>query len=139
MFGRMLNPLIKLLTDEAKAEYKPNRSTLDILSIIENEAQQRKTNQPILIDRPEAFASIGREILGTVLREKGTPRKCIISLQQGRGGTQVRPKVAGRHGQEMNNRGGFHGRPRSAQLRIIYLDAMIDDYDMALPKDIQNE
>ena len=137
MFGTRLTPLLNLLADEAQAAYKPTRSTRDVLSPIENDVKQRKTNHPILIDLSKAFGCIERRTLWAILYEKGLPRRYKRALQQGPTGTQLRPKLDGQLGGEINNEGVSQGSPLSAPLLTIYFDATLQDNDNVLPGKIE--
>ena len=61
-----------LLTRGTQTAYKMGRSTIDILSLIQNQIQTEQTKQLILIDLPKAFGAIDRNILRTTLYEKRT-------------------------------------------------------------------
>ena len=133
VFGNRLTPLLSLLTGGAQADYKPNRSTLDVISQIENGVKQSKTNQLILIDPSKAFGCIARWILWDILYEKKEmPWRYIIYLQQGHMGTQLRPKLDGQIGAKISNKGVSQGSPLSAQLFTIYFGAMLQEYDNSL-------
>ena len=80
---------------------------------------------------PKHFVSIERRIRWTILYEKGIPWRYIRSLQQGQTGTRLRPKFGEQLGG--NNKGSSQGIPLSAQLFAIYFDAMLQEYDNALP------
>ena len=117
----------------------PKRSTLDIIPLIPNGIQHRKTNRRILIDHSKASDSIDREILWTILYESGMPRRYIRELPQWRNGAKLRSKIDGILGTAIiKNRGVFHGIPLSAQLFEIYFGAMFNDYDNALPEEIKH-
>ena len=138
VFGGRLSPLVNLLTDEAQTAYKPNRSTLDVLSQIENGAKQSKTNQLMLIDLANAIGFIERGILSPTLYETGTPRTYIRAQQPGHTGTQLRHKLDGQLGGEINNNKGVsQGIPLSAQLFAIYFNAALQEYDNASPGEIK--
>ena len=66
-----LTPNMNLLRKENQDPYKKGRSTIDILSITQNRIQNEKIAQLTLTDLSKAFKPIGRNILRTVLYEKG--------------------------------------------------------------------
>ena len=136
IFGNRLTPQLNLLTGESQTAYKPHRSTLGVLSQIENDVKQRKTNQLMLIDLSKAFGGIEIKSSGQ-FSTKGLPRRYIRALQQGHNGKQLRPKLDGQLGEKINNKGVPQGIPLSAQLFVIYFDSMLPDYDNALPDNIK--
>jgi len=138
VFVNRLAPLLNILTDEAHAAYKPNRSTLGVLSLIANEVKQSNANQLIIIDLSEASGGIERRTIWGILYEKGTPRRYISAQQQVHTRAQLRPQIDGKLGNgNKRQQRGFPRGPLSAQLFTIYIDAMIHDYDKALPDTIK--
>ena len=70
---------------------------------------------------------------------KGASWRYIRSLKQGHKGTQLRPKIDGKRGKEIDsNKGSPQGRPLSAQIFAIYFDAMINGYYTALRNAIKH-
>ena len=59
---RRIAPYMNLLTTEQDA-YKQERSTIDIISLIQNIIQQDKTEQLILVDLSKASDSIDRNAI----------------------------------------------------------------------------
>ena len=82
-----------------------------------------------MLDLSNAFDSVDRELLRTVLYKKGLPEKMIKRLRMGHENTKLRPKAKGNLGKkQINNKGVFQGSPLSALLFIIYFDHMLEMY-----------
>ena len=121
---------MNLLTEVTKTAYKTGRSTNDIPSLIQNIIQNAKTAQLIPIGLSKALDSINRNILRTILYEKGIPWNFIKQIRSGHMGNKLCPKYKGITGSQMyNNKGVFHGSPVSATMFIIYLDHLMGKYD----------
>ena len=73
---------------------------------------------------------------GNTIR-KGVPWRYIRAIKQGRAGTQARQKLYGQLGEKISNKGASQGIPIRAKLFAIYFDAMLQDYDNALPDKIK--
>merc|ERR1712112_158607 len=138
IFTNRLTPYMNLLTQETQSAYKTGRSTIDILSLIQNQIQNEDTRQLILIDLSKAFDSIDRNILWTVLYEKGLPWDFIKQLRSGHLGNQLCPKYKGFIGTKCyNNKGVFQGNPISAMVFIIYFAKLVEHYELNLDKEIK--
>jgi len=127
--------MIKLLTGATQAENRPNRSTRDVLSIID----RCKTKKNILnrLHRPlKSHRQRGRENTTDYTFRKGMPRRCIGALPQGRSGAQLRSKIDGELGDSIN-KGGLRGIPLSAHIFAIRFGAILSDYDNSLPEEIK--
>jgi len=72
-----------LLTRETQTEYKTGRSEIDILSLVQNRIHHDTTKQLILIDLSKEFDTIDRNILWTILYEKGLPWDMIRCIKSG--------------------------------------------------------
>ena len=128
-----ITPYMGLLTRETQTAYKTGRSTLDILSLIQNQIQHEETKQLLLLDLSKAFDSINRNILWAILYEKGVPWELIKQIRSGHKGNKLCPKYKGVLGPQMyNNKGVFQGSPISAMLFIIYFDHLIGQYEKQL-------
>ena len=57
-------------------------------------------------------------------------------MQQGRNGTQLRPKIDGQLGTSIN-KGAIQGSPLCAQRFALYFDAMLNYYDNAIHWEIK--
>ena len=86
-----LTPYMGLLSRETQTEYKTRRSTLDILSLIQNRLQNEATKKLILLDLSEAFDSITRNILWAILYEKELPWNLIKQIRSGHQGNILCP------------------------------------------------
>ena len=62
---------MNLLTNEQQCAYKQGRSTIDILSLIQNNIQQDKTKKIIIVDLSKAFDSIDRDAMWTISYQQG--------------------------------------------------------------------
>ena len=117
-----------LLTRETQTAYKTGRSTLGILSLIQNQIQHEDTKQLLLLDLSKAFDSINRNILWAILYGKGVPWNLIKQIRSGHKANKLCPKYNGVIGPQMyNNKGVFQGSPISAMRFIIYFDQLIGD------------
>ena len=129
---------MNLLTKETQTAYKQGRSTIDILSVVQNLLKNNNTQMLILIDLSKAFDSINRDILWTVLYEKGIPWDMVKQLRMGHIGNKLRPKYKGNKGTYMyNNKGVSQGSPISAMLFIIYFDSLIENMKTNSPHKLQ--
>ena len=90
-----LTPYMSLITNEMQTAYKAGRSTIDILSLVQNHIQCEKTRQLILIDLSKAFGSVNRDILRTILYEKGIPWDFTKQIRSGHIGNKLYPKYKG--------------------------------------------
>ena len=117
------------LTNEFQYAYKVGRSTIDVLSLLNNQIKNDGTENLILFDLSKAFDTINREILWAVLYEQGLPINLIRIIKLGNKGTCLRAKNNGKVGNKTeNNKGVFQGSPLSAFLFIIYDERMMQDY-----------
>ena len=107
-----ISPLLNLLTSDNQYAYKNKKSTIDILSIINNQTKIDATTQIILFDFSKAFDNIERDILWTVLYEVGLPINFIKMLKMGHEGNKLKPKCDGYIGQGGRNNNG--GLPRKS-------------------------
>ena len=131
---------MSLLTNETQTAYKTGRSTIDILSLIQNQIQNEETRQLLLIDLSKAFDSIDRDILWTTLYEKGLPWDLIKQLRSGHSGNYLVPKYKGRMGDKINNnKGVFQGSPLSPLLFIIYFARLLEIYEERLTNSYEIE
>ena len=71
------------LTNEFRNAFKVGRSTTDVLSLLNNQIQKDGDADLILFDLPNAFGTINREILWTVLYEQGLPVNPIRIIKMG--------------------------------------------------------
>ena len=78
-----LNQALNLLTSGNQYAYKNRKSTIDILSVINNQTKNDGTAQLILFDFSKAFDNIERDILWTKLYEAGLSTKFIKMLKMG--------------------------------------------------------
>ena len=129
-----INPIMNILTRETQTAYKNNRSTLDIISIIDKftkDASKSKEYKSItLLDLSKAFDRMNRQKLLTVLAEKGLPINMIKIIEIMHRNTQLRPKQNNKLGSSIeNNTGCFQGSPLSALVFIIYADEMMEKYE----------
>ena len=135
-----ITPYMSLLTNETQTAYKTGRSTIDILSLIQNQIQNEKTKQLLLIDLSKAFDSIDRDILWTTLYEKGLPWDLIKQIRSGHCGNYLAPKYKGKIGGKINNnKGVFQGSPISPLLFIIYFAHVLENYEEKLVKNYKIE
>ena len=137
MFAR-LNPVRNLLASDIQYAYKSKRSTIDILSMVNNQLRNNTAKQLILFDFSKAFGNIARDITWAKLYESGLPRNFIRLLKMGHEGNRLQPKCDGYIGNyETNNKGVFQGSPLSATLFKIYAEQMIKPYNKNLPDTIR--
>ena len=130
-----ISPYMSLLTRVTQKAYKTGRSTLDILSLVQNQIQNEQTKQLILIDLSKAFDSIDRNILWTILYKKGLPWDMIKQIKSGHMGNRLCPKYKGMIGPQMyNNKGVAQGSPLSPMVFIIYYGHMVEDYEAKLQR-----
>ena len=73
IMANRINPYMELLTTGQQTAYKQGRSTIDILSLIQNSIQNEETRQLILIDLSKACGSIDRNTIWTILYQQGFP------------------------------------------------------------------
>ena len=135
-----LNPIMNILTKETQTAYKNNRSTYDIISIIEKYTKEYKCKQNsyksiTLIDLSKAFDRMNRQKMLTILAEKGLPAELIRIIHIMHKNTKLQPKQSNRLGQKIyNNNGCFQGSPLSALVFVIYADEMMNRYEQELKK-----
>ena len=96
--GNRLTPLLNLLTDEEKAAYKTNRSTVDVVALIEYGAKRIIKKKFAIMGISKAFGGISKSIIRAILYGKGAPWRCVRALRKGHNGTKIRPKIVGRLG-----------------------------------------
>jgi len=90
-----LNPTMNILTRETQTAYKNNRSTLDILNIIDKftkDANKQESYKSItLLDLSKAFGRVNRQKMLTILAEKGLPINMIKIIEMMHRNTTLKP------------------------------------------------
>ena len=105
---KKINTYMNLLTTEQQTAYKQGRSTIDILSLIQNSIQSDETQQLILIDLTKAFDSIDRNTMWTILYQQGLRWRTIQQMKMGHTGTKLCAKHEEIIGKDVhNNKGVF--------------------------------
>ena len=99
IMAKRLNPVLNLLTPENQYAYKNKKSTVDILSMVNNQIKNDGTAQLILFDFSKAFGNIERDILWAKLYEDGLSIKFIKMAKMGHEGNKLLPKCDGYIGQ----------------------------------------
>ena len=135
---RRISPFTNMITAEQQTAYRHGRSTIDILSLIQNSIQNDKTQQLILVGLSKSFDSIDRNTMWAIMYQQGTPLDMVEQLKMGHTGTRLCAKHAGCVGTSIyNNKGVSQGSPISAHLFIIYLDTVIRKYEQQLPGQVK--
>ena len=133
---RRLNPIMNFLTKETQTAYKNNRSTYDIISIIDKFTRTHEQNgndkykSVTLLDLSKAFDRLNRKKMMTILAKKGIPEYILKLIYIAHKNTTLAPKQKNQIGKTIkNNNGCFQGSPLSALIFIIYADEMMEDYE----------
>ena len=131
---------MNLLTKETQTAYKNNRSTLDIISIIDKFTKDAKNDKEYksitLLDLSKAFDRMNRQKMITILAEKGLPINMIKIIEIMHKNTKLKPKQNNKLGEStLNNMGCFQGSPLSALIFIIYADEMMERYEQNLKEE----
>ena len=79
---------MNILTTEQQCAYKHGRSTIDILSLVQNSIQRDETQQLILVDLSKAFDSIDRDAMWAIAYQQGLPWETIKQIRMGHNGAK---------------------------------------------------
>ena len=83
-----------------------------------------------LMDLTKAFDKTNRELLYTILLEKGIPIEMVRLIMKTHSNTKIRARESNRLSKKQEtNTGVFQGSPLSALLFIIYTDSMMEKYE----------
>merc|ERR1712126_19626 len=130
IIARRIAIVVNLLTEETQTAYKQGRPTSDTLDIITKILKEKTRDASItLMGLAKAFDRTNRQLLYTVLTQKGVPIPLIKLIRKTQTNTYLNIRDSNILGAETEvNVGIMQGSPLSALLFVVYTDHMVKTY-----------